>query len=111
MATARPPARVVHSPGRLTRFDTTTRRPAPFSIRRAWFPVLACRISSPFPPMGGTRRPANWFPPALAAPEGFLPAAAQPHGADDQPDHRVGLRQVAPQFAGAGCNVFRQQPD
>ena len=37
-----------------------------------------------------------------------LPALGKPHGCDDDADHGVGLREVAPQLAGLRRNVLRQ---
>ena len=43
--------------------------------------------------------------------ERILPAFAQAHGGVDQADHRIGLREIAPQRVGARIDVFRQQAE
>src|SRR5580693_10581846 len=48
--------------------------------------------------------------PRLPAPVAVFPASRQPHGGENEPRHRIGLREIAPELAGLRIDVFRQKP-
>src|SRR4051812_9322860 len=86
------------------RSSRTTRRRASAALRAKRPRGRPRATSAPAAGRGGWRR-------LRASPKRLLPALAETHRRDDQADHRVGLREIAPQLAGLGVDVLGQQAE